>query len=224
MIGRRAVTGLLALLVGCATGHAPVIERSVEARPSTSTYIVREGDTLYSIAWRFDRDYESLARLNGIRAPYRIYPGQTLRLRGAAPQRSSSASTGSAGSRSSTAAAPAKWVWPANGAVRRGYGNGNKGVDIAVTPGTPVVAAAAGEVVYAGAGPRGYRHLVIVKHNARYLSAYSLNQGLRVGEGVRVGAGTRLADIEGQGTTAVVHFEVRRDGVPINPGSVIRRR
>jgi lipoprotein NlpD len=215
-------------MAGCSTGGAPVIDRSIEARPTPATYTVRKGDTLYSIAWRFDRDYQSLARLNGIGSPYRIYPGQLLKLKTSSTTARPAASTSSSRKRSSTATVsstpPSAWVWPATGSVQRGYGSGNKGIDIAVTPDTPVVSVAAGEVVYAGGGLRGFRHLVIVKHDSRYLSAYSLNDALRVSEGASVKAGSRLADIRARGTAAVVHFELRRDGKPIDPRSVIRRR
>jgi lipoprotein NlpD len=191
-------------------------------------YTVRKGDTLYSIAWRFDREYQSLARLNGIKSPYRIYPGQTLKLKASSTTARPATSRSSSSKRSSTAtvasAPPSVWVWPAEGSVERGYGSGNKGIDIAVTTGTPVVSVAAGEVVYAGGGLRGFRHLVIVKHDSRYLSAYSLNDAPRVSEGRSVKAGGRLADVSARGAAAVVHFEVRRDGKPIDPRSVIRKR
>ena len=221
LAGRVWLGVWLVVLTGCSTGGAPVIERSIEANPTPATYTVRQGDTLYSIAWRFDRDYQGLARLNGIKSPYRIYPGQVLTLKRVPP----STPAGSAShTPSSSSKPPSVWVWPAKGAVERGYGGGNKGIDIAVASGTPVVSVAAGRVVYAGAGLRGFRHLVIVKHDSRYLSAYSLNDTPRVSEGASVKAGGRLADVEGSGAAAVIHFEVRRDGKPVDPRTIIRSR
>ncbi len=103
------------------------------------------------------------------------------------------------------------------------FGNGNKGMDFHLKVGQRVVAAAAGEVVYAGNGLGGYRYLVIIKHDPQYLSAYSLNVRGRVAEGQRVKAGTALADISSRGRQAqTLHFEIRRNGQAINPQWVIR--
>jgi lipoprotein NlpD len=96
-------------------------------------------------------------------------------------------------------------------------------MDFHLRVGQRVVAAAAGEVVYAGNGLGGYRHLVIIKHDRTYLSAYSVNVTGRVREGQRVKAGAILADISTVGRRAqMLHFEIRKDGEAINPKGVIR--
>ncbi len=114
-----------------------------------------------------------------------------------------------------------KWKWPLKGEVIRGFsleGKVNKGINIGGKPGTPVRAAADGIVVYAGGNLRGYGKLVIVKHNQHYLSAYGNNQSIRVAEGVKVKAGQVLARVGASASNIeMLHFEIRKDGKPVNP-------
>ena len=95
-----------------------------------------------------------------------------------------------------------------------------KGVDIAGDMGEPVRAAAAGRVVYSGSGLIGYGNLIIIKHNEHYLSAYGYNRMLLVKEGDEVTRGQEIAEM-GVASTATkdikLHFEIRRDGEPVNP-------
>lgn len=118
------------------------------------------------------------------------------------------------------------WRWPAAGRVARGFSSTvHKGIDIAGAKGDPVRASAAGRVVYAGAGIAGYGQLLIVRHNARYLSAYGHNDRLLVGEGEHVAAGQRIATRGSSGTDSVkLHFEIRRDGKPVDPLSLLPKR
>lgn len=113
------------------------------------------------------------------------------------------------------------WRWPVKGRVvsRFNAGKGlNKGIDIAAKLGESVRAAADGEVVYAGSGLRGYGNLIIVKHKNSYLSAYAHNSKLLAKEGDSVKRSEKIAEVGGSGTTAVkLHFEIRRDGVPVDP-------
>ncbi len=116
------------------------------------------------------------------------------------------------------------WRWPTSGSVQKGFGNGNKGVDFRLEPGHPVTAAGAGEVVYAGNGLGGFRHLVIVKHDQRFLSAYSLNRPIVVKEGQAIAAGGMIADREAAGAAVgTLRFEIRRDGQPVDPTAIIGR-
>jgi lipoprotein NlpD len=95
---------------------------------------------------------------------------------------------------------------------------GGNGIDISGRAGQPVLAAAGGEVVYSGSGLIGYGRLIIVKHNQTYLSAYGHNRELRVVEGDRVSAGQTIALMgEGPGRKPVLHFEIRRNGKPVDP-------
>lgn len=117
------------------------------------------------------------------------------------------------------------WSWPVNGQVTRGFSNAgvsSKGIDIKAEQGTLVKAAADGTVVYAGSGLIGYGNLVIVKHNDVYLSAYAYNERILVKEKQNVRAGDSLAVIGGKGSDRpLLHFEVRRDGRPIDPLEVL---
>jgi lipoprotein NlpD len=93
-----------------------------------------------------------------------------------------------------------------------------KGIDIAGSAGQPVVASAAGTVVYAGTGLRGYGKLIIVKHNKTYLSAYAHNREILVKEGEKVAKGQRIAEMGNTDASEVkLHFEIRRLGKPMDP-------
>nr|WP_040517137.1 peptidoglycan DD-metalloendopeptidase family protein [Gilvimarinus chinensis] len=120
------------------------------------------------------------------------------------------------------------WQWPARGNVIAGFSSSsglNKGIDISGKLGEPVVAAADGYVVYAGTGLRGYGKLVIVKHNETFLSAYAHNRALRVQEGESVKGGQQIAELGSSGTDKEkLHFEIRRDGKPVNPLTYLPKR
>ena len=111
------------------------------------------------------------------------------------------------------------WQWPANGKLLQGFGdNGAKGVDVSGKRGQAVYAAAAGKVVYSGAGLRGYGRLLIIKHNKTYLSAYAHNQQLLVKEGEVVKKGDKIAEMGDSDADQVkLHFEIRRFGKPVDP-------
>ena len=118
------------------------------------------------------------------------------------------------------------WRWPTSGRVMRGYSpNVHKGIDIAGKRGDDVRAAAAGVVVYAGTGIVGFGELLIVKHNDIYLSAYGHNDRLLVAEGETVRAGQVIAEKGSSGTDTVkLHFEIRREGKPVDPQRLLPRR
>lgn len=93
-----------------------------------------------------------------------------------------------------------------------------KGVDIAGKKGESVQAAADGTVIYAGSALRGYGKLLIIKHSEEFLSAYAHNDKLLVGEGAKVKAGQRIAELGSSGTDRdMLHFEIRRNGQPVDP-------
>ena len=109
--------------------------------------------------------------------------------------------------------------WPGSGSVLERFDESrNKGIDIAGKAGDPVLAAADGRVVYAGSGLRGYGNLVILKHNNTYLTAYAHNQILLVKEDQSVRAGQKIAEMGSSDADRVkLHFEVRRQGKPVDP-------
>lgn len=118
------------------------------------------------------------------------------------------------------------WGWPASGKIIAGFNEtSSKGVDLSGKPGDPVLAAASGRVVYAGTGLRGYGKLVIVKHDNSYLSAYAHNQNLLVKEGQAVSRGQKIAELgDTDSDRPKLHFEIRRQGKPVDPGKYLPPR
>ena len=189
-----------------------------------SYHTVQKGDTLFSISWRYGIATKALARWNNIPYPYTIYPGQKLRLNSTAPTSRTAKKTAS----KKTTPQPSKkkvktvpvgdWRWPVKGKLISKFSNKNNGIDIAAREGTGVGAAAAGKVVYAGNGLRGYGNLLIIKHNDSFFSAYAHHRRLLVAEGVSVKAGQKIAEVGSTGTDkTMLHFEIRRDGNPVDP-------
>lgn len=246
----------VAILTACTSGQAPVIDRYDASVRSLHT--VAAGDTLYSIAWRYGRDFRRLAAINGIGPPYTIYPGQALRLDGPLPaskttstskpasvkpaskpaSASAPVSSAAPASPSRPAAVPAStagngfradvWRWPASGALISRFNAGQlsgKGILLAGNEGDPVRAAAPGVVVYRGNRLTGYGNLLIIKHDERWLSAYAHNQRMLVAEGDPVTAGQKIATVGDSGTFRTqLHFEIRRDGKPVDPQSLLPKR
>jgi lipoprotein NlpD len=325
---------VILLLAGCATSQqAPVTDRTPQTRKATpakpataaakrpasaekdwrpDNYIVKKGDTLYSIGLEHGFDYKEIAQKNNIGPPYVIRIGQILKLKdskaaeaapaevipgtvavttpiktepmtapkqiGEPPLKTEPKATKEPYSEQAMAAplpkpaeppvppaakaeppsakaeppkpveaakaelpkpepAPEKpaipavsapagddeavdWGWPAQGKVTAGFNesNGSKGMDISGTQGQPVLAAAAGKVVYSGSGLRGYGKLVIIKHNKTYLSAYAHNSQILVKEGQEVAKGQKIAEMGSTDTDKVkLHFEIRKLGKPIDP-------
>ncbi len=229
-------------------------------------HVVKPGETLYSIAWRYGRDYRELGDANGMAPPFNIKAGQVLRLdvrgnvtsagdnRGSGSAAASSSKKRSAPSvsrqrppqpepRPAVSKAPDRsspltgqtqtvasinWRWPHVGTVIAGYstsGKVNKGIDIAGKEGDSVRAAASGNVVYAGSGLLGYGNLIIVNHNEHYLSAYAHNRKILVQEGEDVKAGQVIAELGTSGTDRPrLHFEIRKNGNPVDPAHYLPSR
>lgn len=218
-----------ALLVAC--GSAPV---------GPGFYRVERGDTLYKIARDNRTSVQNIVRWNQMANPDAIEVDQVLRV--APPPGTTTASTpsttgtGSAGRARPTPSAPVEsavkpatsiaLIWPAAGNVVRSFdGSKSKGIDIANAPGTPVIAAAPGVVVYAGNGLRGYGNLIILKHNADYLTAYAHNRALLVKEGQSVTQGQSIAEMGNSDSDRVaLHFELRYGGRSIDPSRYLPAR
>lgn len=301
----------VAIAAGCAS-HAPVpvVDRSVSATTVPAggsgapgaTYMVKRGDTLYSIALDHGVDYRELAAWNDIENPNRIQVGQQLRVKppgavqaegaaqtqpvvaavvapieqrpldsspapaatksmlksepragklpyseetlamaqrsaqeGAAkpaeplppvapktvepPRQAGPAETVAETAESSVGPDGVPWMWPASGKLVGQFSDsGSKGIAIAGKAGDAVVSAGDGRVVYAGSGLRGYGKLLIVKHNATFLSAYAHNQSLLVKEGQAVKRGQKIAEMGDTDSDQVkLHFEIRQQGKPVDP-------
>jgi lipoprotein NlpD len=198
-------------------------------------HVVRTGETLYAIAWRYGKDPNELARWNKLSDKSLIYSGQVLRL--TAPP-GMSAGSGRASSQSSSPPSrglppiptepPPPWRWPVDGKVAVEFGKrpgSGTGILIAGREGQAVKAAAGGRVVYSGGGLIGYGELIILKHNDTYLSAYGHNRSLLVVEGDTVKKGQRIATMgEGPGREPRLHFEIRKNGEPVNPRQYLPAR
>ncbi len=213
---------LLSTLIACASGP----ERN-------TTYTVRRGDTLYSIAQRHRVTVGDLTRWNRIERNV-IYPGQVLHIQAPGPGAARSAKRTPTRPVAPAPAAPAlpsappvEWQWPVDGgrALLTARPNGGNGLMIRGTQGQEIRSAASGQVVYTGSGLLGYGQLLIVKHNNAYLSAYGHTQTLLVHEGDYVVAGQRVATMgtDPQGTPAL-YFEIRINGVAGNPLAFLPRR
>ncbi|HXQ31388.1 MAG TPA: peptidoglycan DD-metalloendopeptidase family protein [Steroidobacteraceae bacterium] len=196
------------------------------SRPPAQTYVVRAGDTLYSISWRHGLDYHEVARLNGIGADYRLAIGQVLRLTPGAPLRVPARTSAALPAPLPVTAAP-HWVWPVDGrpagTIRQPAGG--IGLTIEGAEGAEVRAAAAGKVVYTGDGLRGYGRLVIIKHDEAWLTAYGYNRAVYVAEGETVQSGQRIAAIgDGPDHRPMLYFEIRLNGRPVDPATQLPAR
>ena len=208
-------------------------------------YTVKPGDTLHRIALDNGQTWRVLVLWNHLSNPNVIEVGQVLRVAppgastetsGVVVQPISTAPVASADSKApanKTPASPAPlsdeglgFIWPSSGSVSAGFDEAhNKGLDIIGKAGDPVLAAADGQVVYAGSGLRGYGNLIILKHNNTYLTAYAHNKALLVKEDQRVKKGEKIAEMGNTDADRVkLHFEVRRLGKPVDPMRVLPAR
>ena len=202
-------------------------------------YTVKPGDTLIRIGMDNGQSWRDILRWNKLDNPNLIETGQVLRVapplpdavaRPATPVASPPVAVASApkpatsvpatsGATADAAEDVLSFQWPVRGNVIAGFDESkNKGIDIGGKAGDPVVAAADGRVVYAGAGLRGYGNLIILKHNNTYLTAYAHNQTLLVKEDQVIKRGQKIAEMGSSDTDQVkLHFEVRRQGKPVDP-------
>jgi lipoprotein NlpD len=207
----------------------------------TGYYTVKPGDTLIRIGMDNGQSWRDIIRWNKLDNPNLIETGQVLRVAPPAPEvavarpatspvtASTSAPPTAAASAPAPLPAPSaaeeaiSFQWPARGNLISGFDESkNKGLDIGGKVGDPVVAAADGRVVYAGAGLRGYGNLIILKHNNTYLTAYAHNQTLLVKEDQAIKRGQKIAEMGNSDADQVkLHFEIRRQGKPVDPAKYL---
>lgn len=213
-------------LVACGSRDtlAPVVEPGFSIfNKNASKHIVKKGETLYSIAFKYDLDYLYLARINRINSPYNLAVGQVLILKAKYSNRKlytrhvlhRSVMKPKTGSYKT-----AKWIWPARGKISSYFAPrmGNKGINISGRKGDKIYASASGVVAFAGNGLANYGNLIIIKHNDNYLTAYGNNARNLVKEGTYVHSGQVIAEM------GIIdhryyglHFEMRKRGTPVNP-------
>ncbi|MEO6118290.1 MAG: peptidoglycan DD-metalloendopeptidase family protein [Methylotenera sp.] len=308
------------------SGVAKTPAKPITGRPTyktgdwrPDTYIVKKGDTLFSIGLEHGYDYKEIAQANNIPEPYHIRIGQSLKLSALKDKPAATESTASqansdgvlitpintepsAAATNSSASTPSKptvlainepkairepysddafkkplpvakpaitkpaddktavtatpdatgkatvepkadvkpelkpetksdstspddidWAWPTKGKITANFNEGGgKGMDIAGTTGQTIIAAAAGKVIYSGSDLRGYGKLVIIKHNASYLSVYAHNSQIVVKEGQQVNRGQKIAEMGNTDSNTVkLHFEIRRQGKSVDPSKYL---
>jgi len=200
---------------------------------------VRPGESLSVIGQRYGVSYQEIARLNNIRDPNRIEIGQQLRI----PRSARVRPAPSASSLRQMAAVPSPrqrekprsfpreeatprndgiFSWPLEGTVTSGFGPRNRsfhdGIDIAAPIGTPILAAADGQVIFRDE-LRGYGNVVIIRHGTQYVTIYAHTRVNLVKEGQVVRRGQRIAEVgqTGRTTGPSLHFEVRKDNLAQDP-------
>jgi lipoprotein NlpD len=230
---RHAIVLLLSLMIVSCTSTLGNYEARV--------HVVQPGDTLYTIAWRHGLDYRVLAGWNNLRNPDLIFTGQRIRLTpptagstARRPRATASAPQPSPPPRTRApespppALPPPQWQWPTRGPIVSAYGDRRavaSGIGIGGSAGQPIQAAAAGRVVYTGSGLIGYGQLVIIKHNDTYLSAYGHLSRVLVVQGQEVRRGEEIAAMGlGPQRQARLHFEIRRNGTPVDPTLLLGTR
>ena len=255
---RFLVLALLVVIAGCASRTqkpAPVVDRKQAPRASApaakpapaqaaeGTYIVRKGDTLYSIALEHGADYREVAAWNRLGDPTKISVGQVLRVtppeesgvqvgkarlpeRGEArpldlppPQKSQTAKAPAQPAKPEPPASATEFIWPARGKVIAGFAEPRrKGIDIDAKLGDPVLAAAAGRVTYTGAGIPGLGKLVVIKHDNGFITVYAHNRDILVKEQQAVRRGQKIAEVgKTDADRPKLHFQIRKGSSAVDP-------
>ena len=222
----------------CLSYNAPIEDLEQPPTESIKTHLVEQGETLYSIAWRYDLNVTQLAKINGLSTSYKLRRGQLLNIDKNAVTKSKPQSSSPPKkiktaknddqkknlvikkSIEKTNKKALKWRNPVVGKVSETFNPKDlrKGILYKAKGGVGVKPAARGVVVYAGEGLRDYGKLVIIKHSDFLLSAYGHNHKLLVTEGQEVDESKIISKL---GPTGRLYFEIRKDGKPVNPMAYI---
>lgn len=219
-----AALASLYMVAGCGhlTSRAPLHEHN----PPGDWYIVKEGDTPTTIANRAGIPLVDFLEINGLRRTDQLTPGQVVFILD--PYTSSAAMTPSTEDRFAKpdlrGGREARFRWPLYRPILTSpfgtrWGRPHDGIDMAGPIGTPVYAAAAGTVLYAGDRVKGYGNMVVIQHEDGFLTVYAHNSALRVRTGDRVTQGQEIALLgdSGRSTAPHLHFEVRKGEIPQDP-------
>ena len=213
--------------------------------PNARFHIVEKGDTVYNISKRYDVDMRSLSKLNNIAAPYALRIGQRLVIPGSVVSSSTTPTTArkaatasktsswkASSAKKKTSQTPtttvkkrtSKFAWPVQGKVVSNFGpiakgRNNDGINIKAPLGTPVKAADAGTVAYAGNELRGFGNLILIKHSGGWMTAYAHNDRILVRKGQKVKKGEKISTVGSTGgvSTPQLHFEIRAGKKAVNP-------
>lgn len=203
---------------------------------NATNHTVQRGDTIYNISKRYQITQDNLRSWNNL-VDDNIKLGQVLRVKPTGyvvtndtatttvtPPKTTTTTTVTTTTTKPTTTGTVKnssgidWVRPTAGSILQGFGGGSKGIDFGGSMGQPVVAAAAGKVVYAGNGLRGYGNLIIIQHNQVYLTAYGNNQKIMVKVGQQIKRGQQIATMGNTDAKRTqLHFELRQNGQPQDP-------
>lgn len=213
----------------------PAVRQVAADRPAAREYVVQRGDTFRAIAARLGVDMRDLGAVNGIPSPYVVRIGQVLRV--PLPRRPEPGLVARppvarpAPSPPGPATDAPRLIWPTDGAVATGFGatvrgRPNRGIDLVAYRGLAVRAAAAGRVIFAGQEPERFGQLVVIDHGGGWTTAYAYLGEVTVREGEAVRQGERIARVgeSGAAHSPTLHFELRRDNVPVDPARVLPQR
>lgn len=193
-------------------------------------HVVKKGETLYQIAQQYGTTTEELQRINRIKNPKKISAGRRLWVpagpgegkKGETPPEIEPGKEGKKGGPEDKKAIKSI-IWPVRGPITTKFGfqssKRHDGIDISAEKGTPILAAADGEVIFSGWGPGGYGQMIIIKHSKRMLTVYAHNENNLVEKGRKVKQGETIGKVgkSGNATGNHVHFEVRIDRKPKDP-------
>lgn len=201
--------------------------------PRRRTHLVKDGETGFSIALDYGVPWSAIAAANGLKTDAVVKPGQKLAIptvtsKAAAPTPAPSPSPSASAAALADTPAP-KFAWPLTGKIRRPFLLGgakdgpHEGIDLLSPEGTAARASAAGKVIFAGQGPEEYGLTVILFHGGRWTTTYSFLSRITVKEGDPVKAGERIGLVgeTGMATEPQLHFEVRKNRVPLDPAKLL---
>ncbi len=207
----------LLFLFACSSTNGKYSKKNFGIENAPDIYIVQAGDTLHAIAWRFGLDAKTIQYKNSITNPNKIFVGQKLRL--------GNTSSGSTKKTTKHYKEPTKrlanWVWPMRGKIIKRFNRGHigaNGIRLAGKPNQSVNAAERGVVAYQGNGLNGYGNVIIIKHKSGLLSAYGFLSKTYVKKGQKVRKRQKIGTVGyAANRKLTLHFEVRRNGKPVNP-------
>ncbi len=213
------------IATGCSSPVSRLLGPVPDAEVEGVYHEVRQGETLLSICRAYGADLQEVAEINGIEDPSSIRVGDRVFIPDVTAPRSTRPSeihppetTGDI----SVQKFPGEFIWPVDGVVTSRFGirwgKRHDGIDIAAPEGTPVLAAAAGTVLFSGA-EGGYGKLIILQHEKNMITIYAHNRELLVRESDTVRQGQKIAEVgqTGRATGPHVHFEIREGRTPRNP-------